>query len=280
MPQADLAGVLAAERALMNRFAKEYESNPLFNSYFYEEERARYITWVIDSLRKAGVNPFTCRVLETGQSTGNNLELLGKAGFKNLTGIDIAEDMIAQARWRVAGARFVHGSIENHSFGSERFDVILAAFTLHHMLDPRAFFAMADRILAPRGWLFLIEYDALGLSNATWSKPFVESAAFPLRRIMKLKNRRFFSKMHYTPAAFNPAHRLLSFAEILAAMGDPQRYEIDRRTRGLLLPAFNYALVKHGRSDRFLYRMLNAIDNALTPPGLGNLQWIAARRKD
>jgi len=278
MPPFDLDTILSTERDLMNRFAADFETNPLFTSYFYEHERRRFISWVLEIMRLGGMDARTASILETGQSAGGNFVLLEQAGCQRLTGMDIAEEMINEAKRHVPRARYIHGSIEHHDFGNERFDAILAKFTLHHMYDARAFFSLVDRVLAPGGWFFICEYNAAGWSNARWTKPVIETLVAPLRRTLKWKNRKKLCLSSCPAAKFNPAHRLLTYPEILAAMPSPENYSLLRRTRGVFLPAFNYAIVESSAFDRGLYRVLDTVDRIAEPFKGGNLQWIAGKR--
>ncbi len=278
MPAADLATVLTIERDLMNDFALDYNVLQYFNSYFYAEERRRFIEWMLHLLRRSGHDPDGLSILEAGVSTGEALRLLAEAGCRRLTGLDIAQRMLDQARQRVPFGRFILGSVEEHDFGNERFDVIIAGFTLHHMHDPGAFFDLARRVLQPGGWFFVIDYNADGWENARWTKPFVHALAAPGRRLLKWKNRRALARQPKNRLQFNPAHRLLTFREIVAAISPAEFTIVRRRTRGLFLPAFNYALVQDSSIDHTVARILNTIDRIAEPFGAGNLQWIAGRR--
>jgi SAM-dependent methyltransferase len=275
----DVQTVLAKEREIMNSFAPHYRTSYFGNSYFYREERKRFMAWVLRTLREAGRDPARLSFLNPGSSVGDLLEPLARAGARRLTGLDIAEEMLRVARRRVPSARFILGSIESHDFGPERFDVILTSFTLHHMLDPRAFFTLVDRVLAPGGWFFILDYNAEGWENAPGTKPVVHALAAPLRRLMKWKNRRILARQPDVKFTCNPAHHLLTYGQIRAAMPSPAAYRMRRHTRGVLLPAFNYALVEESALDRTLARGLDLLDRVAEPFAAGNLQWIAGQRR-
>jgi len=275
----DLPTVLATERELMNSFAQHYRNSSFSNSYFYREERKRFMGWVLTTLRENGRDPAALSFLNPGVGVGDLLEPLAAAGATRLTGLDIAEEMVTAAQRRVPSARLILGSIEHHDLGSEQFDVILTSFTLHHMYDPRAFFTLVDRHLAPGGWFFILDYNAAGWENARWTKPVIHALSAPLRRLIKWKNRRVLAQQPSIQFACNPAHRLLRYDQIRAAMPSPAAYRLRRHTRGALLPAFNYALCEESPVDRALYRVLDAVDRLAEPFGAGNLQWIAGQRR-
>jgi ubiquinone/menaquinone biosynthesis C-methylase UbiE len=277
-PRLELQAVLDAERELMNAYAPSYRSFNLFNSYIYEEKRRRFVRWSLETLRRGGADPARLSILEAGTSTGDTLQLFAEAGCRRLTGLDIAERMLEQARRQVPAAEFVHGAIERQEFGGRRFDVILSTFTLHHMHDPRAFFALVDRYLAPEGWFFVAEYNATAWTDAGWTKPAINLAAAPIRRALKWKNRARLAGPESLPYRFNPAHRLLSYEDIVASMPHREAYALRRWTEGLFLPAFIHALVRESALDRWVFRTLDRMDRLAEPFDKGEMQWIAGRR--
>jgi SAM-dependent methyltransferase len=278
MSTPDLPTVLAAERGLMNEYAPYYHQSYFINSYFYREERNKFMEWVTKTLQADRPNATRASILNVGCATGDMLEWLAGRGFIRISGLDIAEDMLDIAEKRVPSARLIQGSIEHHPFGEEKFDAILAGFTLHHMHRPGAFFEMADQLLTPGGWFFILEYNAAGWENLPVGRKVVHALSIPLRRLIKWQNRHSLAKQPDLPLRFNPAHRLLSYREILASMPSKDRYALQHHTRGVFLPAFNYALVGKSALDQAVYRSLDLIDRVAEPFGAGNLQWIAGRQ--
>ncbi len=273
----DLDAVLAEERELMNFYAPQYRASQFFNSYYYQQERLHFVDWVLATVRAAGRDPKTLAFLDVGSGTGEILEPLAGAGCANLTGIDIAEKMIAESKRHVPGARFVHDSIERHDFGEQRFDVITSCLTVHHMCDPAAFFRFADRHLAPGGWFFLMEYNRGGWGIDSPLAKLIQWVMTPLRRAIKIKNREALSRAPALPARFNHAHDLLRFGDILGAMPDRDAYEIVRYTRGVFVPPLTNALVAESRADRAVYRVLRAVDRLAEPLQAGYMQGVGAR---
>ena len=279
MQPADAATALAREREIMNFYAPHFRTFHLFNSLTYERERKWLAGWIIKTLRKSGADWTQLSILETGSSTGNLLEHLSNAGCKKLAGLDIAEEMVAEARKHVPSARFIHGSIESHDFGGEQFDVLLATFTLHHMHEPRAFFEMADRILKPGGWIFISEYNATGWGNAGWTRSVIEFLVAPLRFLVKIKNHKQLTSQHNIPLMFNPSHRLLSYSDIRSAMTHPGDFTWSRLTKGLLTLAFNYALVPQSNLDQAIFNIFSVLDLVVKPFRAGGFQCIIGRHK-
>ena len=277
MQPADAAAI-AREREIMNFYAPHFRTFHLFNSLLYEQERKGLAHWILQMLRRAGADVTRLSFLEAGTSTGNVLEHFAAAGCRTLTGLDVAEEMVAEARKHVPAARFIHGAIETHDFGGETFDVVIASFTLHHMPEPRAFFEMVDRVLKPGGWVFVADYNGTGWGNAGWTRTVIELLVAPLRRLIKIKNRRWLKSQHDVPLLFNPAHRLLSHDDIRRAIPHPDAYQWSRSTQGLLTLAFNYALVPQSRLDRAIFRLFSVIDLVVKPFRAGGFQCLVGRR--
>jgi SAM-dependent methyltransferase len=275
----DLDAVLAEERELMNYYAPHYRASLFFNSYYYQQERRYFVDWLLRTLREDGRDPREAHFLDVGSGAGEILELLAQAGCRRLTGVDIAEEMISQARRNVPGARFIHGSLERNDWGGERFDVITASLTVHHLCEPAAFFRFAENHLAPGGWIFLLEYNrgGWGHDESPLAKP-IQWLAMPLRKFVKIKNRRALERVPVLPARFNQAHDILRYGDILNVMAAPERYRMRRYTRGIFVPALANALVPESAIDRALHRTLAVIDRIAEPFGAGYMQGIGAKR--
>jgi len=277
----NLAAIMAEERRIMNTWAPHYDAAAFTNGYVYRLERAQFTAWVARTVRQAGHEPHTLSVLDAGCGTGDVIERLFRLGFMNLTGLDLAEGMLREARQReVVGARWVEASIEDPPFSRDTFDVILACFTLHHLFDPQAFFRLVDLTLRPGGWFFILELD---LAPQTWRRSFPwkykRVAGNLVRAAFARKNRRPLAPQPTVPRIYNPAHRVRGFEEIMRAIERPERYDIRQESRGVLLPALTSVLVEESSFDRTLARWVGAVDHWLAPRVGGVFQWVAGRRR-
>lgn len=93
------------------------------------------------------------RVLDLGCGYGWHCEYAAEQGAASVTGVDISEKMLAEARERTAHAnvRYLRASIEDACFPPESFDVVLSSLALHYVADFGAVVRNVRRFLAPGG---------------------------------------------------------------------------------------------------------------------------------
>jgi SAM-dependent methyltransferase len=263
----------------MNDYAAAYDTSPRTNSYGYQLERAEFIEWVAKTLREAGRTTRDLSVLDAGCATGGTLSLLEQEGFGELTGIDLAEAMLAEAEQRgLRRTHWVRGTLEDPPFRPGSFDVIVSMFTIHHLYDPGAFFRLVDRSLRPGGWFFALEYDA-GSGVADASRGGSRRRLGDLARgAFAFKNRRGLAALPVLAPRFNPAHRLLSYEEVVGFVPEPERYEISRVHRGPLRSTLLPVLIEESAFDRWVARTSGVVDGWIAGRVGGLFVWIAGRR--
>lgn len=272
-----LAEALAEEREIMDLYAPEYRRWTLTGGLVYRIERADFVRWALRVLREAGHDPTELRFLDVGCGTGELLEELAGSGCRRLSGFDLSEVMLAEARRHVPGASFVAGALEGHSLAPGSVDVVMAAFTVHHLVDPRTFFQEAERALAPGGWIFVLDYNKDGASRSGWTRHAARALVAPLRFVARWKNRSEIAAQPELPIRFNHAHQLLSLDELAEAAGSAG-FSSRVATRGLLAPWFLHDLFETSRLDRWFLRIVNRIDRTIFPPRARSFQWLTGRR--
>jgi ubiquinone/menaquinone biosynthesis C-methylase UbiE len=117
-----------------------------------------------DTIKLARINPGD-NVLEIGCGTGSlTLAAKEQAGLSGVvTGIDIAPEMVAQARRKAtrigADVSFQEGSIADIPFPDNHFDVVMCSFMIFHMPDEvrKKGFPDIYRVLKPGGHLFILD---------------------------------------------------------------------------------------------------------------------------
>jgi len=100
------------------------------------------------------------KAIDLGCGTGTLTKLLSDAfPHAELTGMDIADNMLAMARAKLgarAGCRFVAGDLQTYEFDN-RYDVVMSSLALHHLrtdADKQAVYKRIFDALTPGGVFF------------------------------------------------------------------------------------------------------------------------------
>ena len=110
---------------------------------------ARATAFAIEPLLDAARVGPGVRVLDVGCGPGA-LSAAAAARGARVTGADLAEGMLAQARRNHPGIEFVHADAEELPFDDGAFDVALGAFIVNHLPHPERAAAELARVAAPR----------------------------------------------------------------------------------------------------------------------------------
>ena len=149
-------------------------SGPLAAAYppangFYAQEDALRLREHLVKLRllaQAGAGP---RLLEIGACTGVFLHEAKRHGFE-VEGIEPSEKNRRAARDRY-GLRLRGGSVEDHDFKPESFDVVFGSHVFEHLLDPLAVAGVIHRWLRPGGVLLIEvpnQFDSFSARRKRW----------------------------------------------------------------------------------------------------------------
>ena len=134
----------------MSRFKAAERTGWTERAAFYDTHFAPITRQALDGLIEAlAVGPGT-RLLDIGCGTGD-LAARSVARGADVTGIDVASTMVAIARAKVLGARFLVGDAEALGFGPATFDAVACAFCVWHLAEPDRAFAEAARVLRTGG---------------------------------------------------------------------------------------------------------------------------------
>ncbi len=131
----------------------------------YDAGRLGYSNEVYTTLVSFGLQP-SHKILDVACGTGLASGPFVENNY-DVTGVDVAEPMLAHARMRFPEGRFVQAAAEKLPFDAESFDVALSAQAFHH-LDRAAAIREMLRVLRPNGiiaiwWKHLLNDDAVKL---------------------------------------------------------------------------------------------------------------------
>ncbi|MBM7815702.1 ubiquinone/menaquinone biosynthesis C-methylase UbiE [Brevibacterium paucivorans] len=105
--------------------------------------------------------------LDVGCGEGLLAQALSARGLI-VTAIDACDDVLAIARRREHGIRWVHGDVMIHDFGEQQFDLVTAVATVHHLPEFEVALARLRSLVSPGGTLVI-----LGLARSATTVDFV-----------------------------------------------------------------------------------------------------------
>ena len=128
-------------------------SSICIGNYFSDKTRIAKISDAKRSLlalKEAGIESFR-KMLEVGCGTGEFCHVVHNRGT-NVTGIDIAESVIAESRSRYEKIPFHVGTIKDLD-PETKYDAVFAREVIEHLTDPDAFFGKTCALLEKNGFL-------------------------------------------------------------------------------------------------------------------------------
>lgn len=125
---------------------------------------ARRVLAAIQALRL----PEHAAVLEVGCANGWFSEHL--TAFGRVTGIDLADEAVAEARRRVPRASFQSGDFIHAAFPERSLDLVVSLETFSH-IDQAKFLLEVARVLKPAGHLILTTQNRFAYTRMTWVQP-------------------------------------------------------------------------------------------------------------
>lgn len=104
------------------------------------------------------------KILDIGCAKGRFVKRVVEKGAV-VTGIDLSEQLISEARENVPHARFIVGSATDLPFKDEEFDCVYSIETFEHIPDTEKGISEACRVLKKRGKIIVIDKHILGLNS-------------------------------------------------------------------------------------------------------------------
>ena len=192
-----MADIEAHESKLYSEFAPFYDR--VFGKIFYSR-----IERVIEDLEI----PTGAKVLEVGAGTGTSFPAYPT--HCNVTGVDLAPDMLAQARQKIedngwSHLRVIEMNALELEFPDNSFDYVMAFHVVTVVPDPVRMISEAKRVCKPSGKIVIVNHftsDVPVLGSLTramdpltrwlgWRtdlqlKPFIESTGLSIEKVYKL----------------------------------------------------------------------------------------------
>ena len=192
-----MADIEAHESKLYSEFAPFYDR--VFGKIFYSR-----IERVIEDLEI----PTGAKVLEVGAGTGTSFPAYPT--HCNVTGVDLAPDMLAQARQKIedngwSHLRVIEMNALELEFPDNSFDYVMAFHVVTVVPDPVRMISEAKRVCKPSGKIVIVNHftsDVPVLGSLTramdpltrwlgWRtdlqlKPFIESTGLTIEKVYKL----------------------------------------------------------------------------------------------
>jgi 2-polyprenyl-3-methyl-5-hydroxy-6-metoxy-1,4-benzoquinol methylase len=107
-------------------------------------------------------------ILEVGCANGWFTEIL--TAYGQITGIDLADSAVEQARQRVPAANFYCGDFNHHPFAERSFDLVVSLETFSH-IDQTTFLERVSTLLKPGGHLLLTTQNRYVYLRQVWITP-------------------------------------------------------------------------------------------------------------
>jgi SAM-dependent methyltransferase len=146
-PAADAEAVKAFERAGWSEKAASY-------GLLTGRITARFIEPLLDAAEvRAGT-----RILDVGTGPGHAARGAAERGAV-ATGVDIADEVVALARRRHAGVRFVRADAEELPFAEHSFDGVVCNFAINHVPRPERAMREIARVAVPGARIALTSWD-------------------------------------------------------------------------------------------------------------------------
>lgn len=126
-----------------------------------------YTTQIAESFKEKGIDS-NARIIEVGANEGSFLDVLSKAGFKNLAGIEPSLVCAKECESKGYLVEKVHLDLDSAGKIKKKYglaSVIICRHTLEHVPEPFSFLQAMRLLLADEGMLFIETPSAYGITH-------------------------------------------------------------------------------------------------------------------
>ncbi|MBE9060281.1 class I SAM-dependent methyltransferase [cf. Phormidesmis sp. LEGE 11477] len=128
----------------------------------YDHRWNRYINKTLTFLLGWAEIPVSAHILDVACGTGELERLLLTDNLKqSISGIDISEQMLAEARQKLKGfpnVTFKRGTASQLPFPDRSFDIVVSASSFHYFPEPKKALAEVNRVLKPNGQVIILDW--------------------------------------------------------------------------------------------------------------------------
>lgn len=150
-----------AQVAFWNRWNTEARENSVGQVSL---DQARVVVHLLERLGRRDLD-----IIDIGCGTGWMCSQL--TAFGQVTGTDIADEVVARASQRLPSARFFAGDFMSLDLGVGCYDCAVSLEVLSHVADQPAFLAKIADLLRPKGYLLLATQNRDALERNSVSSP-------------------------------------------------------------------------------------------------------------
>src|SRR3989344_1722770 len=183
-----------------SQFGADYTERNIYSpdelDVFYRKTFGVTATAMIEAVsRDLNIN----NVLEVGRNVGNQLRLLQKLGFQNLTGVEIQPYAVERAKQLTHDIDIVEGSAFELPFPDDFFDLVFTAGVLIHVAPADLPTAMTEIHRVSRRYIRGLEYwsgthqeiEYRGNKNRLWKGDFADMYSRLFFDLKLLKRKKF-----------------------------------------------------------------------------------------
>lgn len=127
----------------------------------------RQSAMILDRLR--AFHRTDLQILETGCGSGWMCERM--SAFGHVTGVDLADEVIAKAQTRMPHVKFIAGDFMNLDVADTSLDAVVSIETLPHIPDQAGYIAKVARVLRPGGVFCIASQNAVVFRQERWPPP-------------------------------------------------------------------------------------------------------------
>lgn len=149
---------------MFNRIAGNYDFLNHLLSFSIDKKWRKLLCAEVESFRQSFQHSKSpIQILDVATGTGDVAFMLNKLGNCEITGLDLSEEMIKQARKkslnRGVEMDFITGDSENLPFEQNRFDCLTVAFGVRNFEDLNAGLNEFSRVLKKGGLVCILEFS-------------------------------------------------------------------------------------------------------------------------